>query len=154
MNRNLPALVLAVGFSCVSSAFAQVTVNMPWVRATVPGQNVAGAYMEIKSAVAVTLVAASSPAAKKTEIHEMKMENNVMKMAPIARLEIPSGKTVELKPGGYHVMMIDILRPLKKGETVPINLTFAGRGKKTWTVEVKAEVREGPATAGMHGYMH
>lgn len=142
MNCKLSALLSVIALCCASSAYAQITVNTAWVRATVPGQKVAGAYMEIRSTEAVALVAARSPAAKKTEIHEMKMENNVMKMGPIARLEIPGGKMVELTPGGYHVMMIDILRPLKKGETVPITLSFEGRNKKIQTVNVKAEVRD------------
>ncbi len=154
MHRILCMLFLTAGLVGAGASYAQITVTMPWIRATVPGQKVAAAYMEIKSGEPVALVAARSPAAKRTEIHEMKMENNIMKMGPIARLEIPRGKTVALTPGGYHVMMIDILHPLKKGDSVPVTLTFEDRSRKTRTVEVKAEVRDSPPAAHTGDGMH
>lgn len=136
--------------ACAAAASTQVTVSDAWIRATAPGQTVAGAYMQIKSAQAAALTGASSPAAKTTEIHTMSMENGVMKMRPIPQLELPAGKTVELKPGGYHVMMIDIVHPLAAGETVPITLKVRGSDGKEQSVVVKATVRDMMSTGAHH----
>ena len=83
-----------------------------------------------------------SPVAGSVQIHEMKMENDVMKMRPISRLDLPAGKSVELKPGGYHVMLMDLKQPLKKGESVPIKLRFEAKDKTYKTIEIQAQVRE------------
>jgi copper(I)-binding protein len=85
---------------------AQVTVKDPWVRATVPAQKATGAFMQITSAQDARLVEARSPVAGVVEVHEMVMEKEVMKMRAIKGLDLPAGKTVELKPGGYHVMLM------------------------------------------------
>lgn len=124
-----------------TAAHGQVSVASPWVRGTVAGQKATGAFMQLKSAGDSTLVGAESPVAGIVEIHEMRLENNVMKMRPIQRLELPSGKAVELKPGGYHVMLMDLKKPLANGEKVPLTLRLEGRDRKTQTVEVIAEVR-------------
>jgi copper(I)-binding protein len=84
------------------------------------------------------------------EIHEMRMENNVMRMRAIPKLELPAGQAVDLKPGGYHVMLMDLKQPLKKGDTVPITLSVQGKDGKTQEIEVKAEVRELGAAAPKH----
>jgi len=115
----------------------------------VPGQNIAGAYLKITSASTVWLVGGSSPAAKAVELHQMSLENNVMKMRPLARLELPAGTPVELKPGGYHFMLIDIAHPLAKGERVPLKLMVEDKGGQRHTVDVSAEVGDAPATG--HG---
>jgi copper(I)-binding protein len=122
-------------------------VSAPWVRGTVPQQKATGAFMKIESREPVSLVAASSPAAGVAEVHEMAMEKDVMKMRPVKKLEVAPGKPVELKPGGYHVMLLDLKQPLKAGETVPLTLTFEKADKSRQTVEVKAEVRALGATA-------
>ena len=83
-----------------------------------------------------------SPVAGSVQIHEMKMENDVMLMRAIAKLDLPAGKAVELKPGGYHMMLMDLKQPLKKGEAVPIRLRFEGKDKTFKTIEIKAQVRE------------
>lgn len=122
-----------------------------WARPTAPGQSVAGAYFKITSTVPAYLVSASSPAAKSVEVHEMSMVDNVMKMRQVAKLELPAGKPVELKPGGYHLMLIDVARPLGKGASVPIKLTVEDKDGKRHTVEVKATVGEGtPGVRGSH----
>ena len=120
MKSWLSAFSCAVALACATPALAQVTVTAAWVRATVPGQNIAGAYLKITSASTAWLVGGSSPAAKAVELHQMSLENNVMKMRPLARLELPAGTPVELRPGGYHLMLIDIAHPLAKGERVPL----------------------------------
>lgn len=137
-STALMALITAAS----ASAFAQVTVSEPWIRATVAGQKVAGGYMQLKSPRDVSLVTASSPAAATVEVHEMAMEGNVMKMRALQKLDLPAGKTVELKPGGYHIMFIDIKEPMKPGARVPLTLTFEDKDKKRETVEVSAEVRQ------------
>ncbi len=129
-----------------AAAQGQVEARAAWVRATVQGQTTAGAYMQLKSSERASLVGAESPAAGSVEIHETKMENNVMRMRAMSRLELPPGKTVELKPGGYHIMLISLPRPLKKGEVVPIRLKVEMADKSVRTLEVRAEVRESAAS--------
>ena len=132
-------------------AAAQTTVKDPWVRGTVPQQQATGAFMQITSTQGGKLVSASSPVAGVVEIHEMAMDGNVMKMRASAALDLPAGKPVELTPGGYHVMLMDLKSQLKEGETVPLTLVFEGADRKRETVELKAPVR--PLTAGGGGQM-
>jgi copper(I)-binding protein len=101
-----------------------VVVDGAWARASVPGQKGTGAFMKLTAKESMALVAAASPAAGVAEVHEMKMEGDVMKMRAVQSLDLPAGKTVELKPGGYHVMLMDLKAPLMKGSMVPITLTF------------------------------
>ena len=138
-RRGLFALLLAAG---AALAAEPVTVTDPWVRATAPGQKVAGAYMELKSPAGGALVSAASPVAGVVELHTMKMEEGVMKMRAVPRIELPSGQAVKLAPGGYHVMLLDLKQQLKPGDTVPITLTLEGRDKAKSSLEVKAQVRE------------
>ncbi|HSB22017.1 MAG TPA: copper chaperone PCu(A)C [Burkholderiaceae bacterium] len=135
------ALAAAALLALSMPSFAQTTVKDPWVRGTVEQQKASGAFMQITSANGGKLVAASSPVAGVVEIHEMAMEGNVMRMRAAPGLELPAGKTVELKPGGYHVMLMDLKQQLKAGETVPLSLVVEGKDGKRETVEVKAPVR-------------
>ncbi len=112
------------------------------MRSTVAAQKATGAFMTIKSGQPVSLVSAASPAARIVEIHEMKMENNVMNMQAVSKLDIAPGKPVELKPGGYHVMLIDLVKPLNKGDAVPMTLEFKGADGKSTRHEIKAMVRD------------
>lgn len=150
MKRIIPAVLPFLFF--VAPAFAQVTVTEAWIRATVPHQKDTGAFMTITSKENARLVAASSPVAGTVEIHEMRMENNVMKMRAIPGLDLPAGKSVELGPGGYHVMLLDIKRQLKEGDRVPLTLVVQGGQKKRDSIAVEAVVRPLNAPAGgMHG---
>lgn len=137
---------------------ADLEVKEPWVRGTVPAQKATGAFMQLSSKAGVTLVGVASPAASVVEVHEMVMDNNVMKMRALPRLEVQAGKALELRPGSYHVMLIDLKKPLVKGDIVPITLKVEGKDKKVETVEVKAEVRDLNAAAPMmehdHKHMH
>jgi periplasmic copper chaperone A len=144
--------VVAAFISIISSGGAAlaadaVSVSNSWVRATVPGQHVAGAYMDIAAKVRTALVAVESPVAGKAELHTMTMDGGVMKMRPLEKLELPANKTVNLKPGSYHVMLIDIKRVLKVGERVPLTLTFQDQKGIKSTLKLDAEVR---AVAGGH----
>jgi copper(I)-binding protein len=129
----------AAFFSAVANA--QVSVEKPWVRGTVQGQTSSGAFMGLKSKDGAALVGVESPVAGVVEIHEMKMDGSIMRMRAVPRIDLPAGKLVELKPGGYHVMLMQLKRTLKPGETVPIRLRIEGVDKSVKTVELKAEVR-------------
>lgn len=124
-----------------TGALAQTTVKDAWVRGTVAQQKATGLFAKITSVNGGKLVAASSPIAGMVEVHEMVMEGNVMKMRPVPALELPAGKAVELKPGGYHVMLLELKRPLKAGDTVPVTLVVEGKDGRRESVEVKATVR-------------
>jgi copper(I)-binding protein len=151
MKSWLIALSCAVAMTCANADAAQVTVNAAWVRATVPGQTIAGAYLRITSASTAYLVGGSSPAAKAVELHQMSLENNVMKMRPLARLELPAGAAVELKPGGYHLMLIDVTHLLVAGERVPLKLMVEDKDGRRHTVDVIADVGQQAAAGAQHG---
>ena len=143
--RLIPIALAAALFA--RPAAAQVTVTDAWIRGTVPQQMATGAFMQLKSAKDVKLVEARSPIAGVVEIHEMKLENNVMRMRAVPELDLPAGRTVELKPGGYHVMLMDLKQQMKEGEVVPVTLVVESAGKRE-TIEVKAKVRAPTASAG------
>jgi len=124
-----------------SAALAQVTVGEPWVRATVPHQKATGAFTRLTAATDARLVEARSPVAAVVEVHEMVMEQEVMKMRAVPGLDLPAGKTVELKPGGYHVMLIDLEEQVKEGGTVPLTLIVEGTDGKRESIDVVAPVR-------------
>ncbi len=129
--------------------FAQTSVKDAWVRGTVAQQQATGAFMQITSASGGKLVSVSSPAAGVVEIHEMKMEGSTMKMRALpAGLDLPAGTTVELKPGAYHVMLLDLKAPLKAGDTVDLQLVVQGKDGKQETLAVKAPVKALAATGG------
>jgi len=146
---SLPTLSAAVlAAACGTSAFAQVMVKDPWVRATVPQQMATGAFMQLSAPAESRLVEVRSSVAGVVEIHEMAMEGNVMKMRAVPGVELPAGKTVELKPGGYHVMLMDLKQQMKEGEVVPVTLVIESGGKRE-TIEVKATVRAPTARVEM-----
>ena len=127
--------------AAVTLAQAQVTIHAPWVRGTVPMQQASGAFMQLSADKTTRLVAAQSPVAKVAELHEMVMDNNVMKMRQIPGLDIVPGSTLDLKPGGFHIMLIELKQQLKGGDVVPITLIFEDtQTKKQFTQEVQAPV--------------
>ena len=138
MKKALSILSLSL---LVSLAHAQVTVSEAWVRATVAQQKATGAFMQLQSAQDAKLVSAQSPVAGVTEVHEMAMDNGVMKMRAIPSLALPAGKAVELKPGGYHVMLMDLKGQIKDGDMVPVTLVVEGKDGKRQNIEVKAPAR-------------
>lgn len=141
-------VVLALGLA--AAAQAQVSVSGAWARGTVEGQKATGAFMQLRSAGGAALVGVESPVAGAAEIHEMRMEGNTMRMRRIPKLELPAGQPVDLKPGGYHIMLLNLKAPLRKGESVPIKLKLQGKDGKPQEVEVKAEVRDLTASGGGH----
>jgi len=142
LSRRLPLLSAAALAALLAlPAAAQVAVTDAWIRGTVPGQKATGAFMQLTSLSDMALVGAASPAAKVVEIHQMRQEGGMMKMNAVDRVALPANKTVELKPGGYHIMMMDLTQPLRDGESIPLTLTFEDKAGKKQTVEVKAAVR-------------
>ncbi len=131
------------------NVLADISVKDPWVRATVAEQKATGAFMQLTATKSSRLISATSPVAGVVEIHEMTMEDNVMKMRAVPNgLDLPAGKTVELKPGSYHVMLMDLHQHIQVGESVPLTLVVENPDKKRETIEVKAPVR---SLAGGHG---
>lgn len=145
--------ILIVASLLAANAHAQVTVQDAWVRATVPQQQATGAFMQLRAAKDSRLVSASSPVTPVVEVHEMAIQDNIMKMRQVPAVELPAGKTVELKPGGYHLMLMDLKQQVKEGDTVPLTLVFEGKDGQRETVEVKALVRalNASATPAAHG---
>lgn len=132
----------ALGLALLAGlAQAQTTVADAWARGTVPQQQGTGAFMRITSATGARLVGVASPVAGVAEIHEMKMVDGVMKMNAIPALDLPAGQPVELKPGGYHLMLMGLKQQLKGGETLPLTLTIEGKDGKKETLELKLPIR-------------
>lgn len=156
------AFALAGLALAAAAAQAQVSVTDPWVRATVAQQKATGLFMQLDAVQDVRLVAGESPVAGVVEVHEMVMQGDVMKMRELkGGLEIAKGRTMSLKPGGYHVMLMDLKQQLKAGEVVPVTLTFEDvASKRRFTQEVKAPVSPlaggtpAPAAAGAMQHKH
>ena len=153
----LKTLLIVAGIAATGAVLAQgvaktVTTNAikiedAYTRATAPGQQVAGGFMKIENkGVADQLISASSPVAGEVQLHEMAMEGNVMKMRQVKDIAVPAGGAVELKPGGFHLMFMNIKAPLTAGETVPVKLKFAKAGD----VEIKMPVNAMGAGAMKH----
>lgn len=117
-------------------------ISEAWARATVPGQPVGGAYLKIRSIVPLTLVRIESDAAKIVQVHTMQMDNGVMKMREHGPLDIPAEKTVELKPGGLHLMLLGLKQALKAGDSILLKVTFVNANHVETTTVVNAEVRQ------------
>lgn len=138
-----------LGLLAVPAAIAahEVVVRDAWIRGTVQGQSATGAFMELTGKSNARLVGAASPVAKTVEVHNMTMEKGVMKMFPVEGVDLPAGKPVKLAPGGYHVMLMELQKPLNAGDKVPLKLTFELANKQRETVELQVEVRDIKGTA-------
>jgi copper(I)-binding protein len=153
MKNLLIASLLAL--TAQAWAQAQVKVEDAWVRATVAQQKATGAFMRLTPNQNARLVAAESPVAGVVEIHEMAMENDIMRMRAIAGLDLAAGRTAELKPGGYHVMLMDLKQTVQAGQQVPITLVFEDANKQRFTQRIEAPVRAlGNAAGHGHGHGH
>ena len=123
-STSLVLIATLASLAFAQTPSANVEVKDAWVRSTVPGQKGTGAFMKITAKDGAKLVGVSSPVAGVGEVHEMKMEGDVMKMRALPLLDLPAGKAVELKPGGYHVMLMDLKQALVKDSKVPLTLVF------------------------------
>lgn len=135
-------LLLSVALLPMPALAQTVEVKDAWIRGTVGAQQATGAFMLITSKVPARLVAAASPVAKSAEIHSMTVEKDVMRMFPVEAVDLPTGRTVKFAPGGYHVMLSGLPKPLGAGEKVPLRLTFELAGGKKETVDLLVEVRD------------
>lgn len=149
--------LFALALLCSAAAHAQtytlgkLQIHAPWARATPAGAMAAGGFLRIENqGAADRLIEASSPVSKVTELHTMRMEGNMMRMAKLAQgIPLPAGQTTELKPGGLHVMFIDLKAPLQAGSEFPLELTFEQAGKISVTVTV-GEMGAGAASGHSH----
>jgi copper(I)-binding protein len=145
---TLKTIFLAAALMAGAVQAQTVEVKDAWVRTSVQGQKATGAFMKLTARDGARLVSASSPVAGVTEVHEMKMEGDVMKMKALAGgLDLPAGKTVELKPGGYHVMLMDLKTALPKESTIPLTLVFKDAKGAESRVELKVPVAVSPMAA-------
>jgi len=141
------ALLLFTLFA--SPAMAQITIADAWSRATAPGAKIAAGYMTVKNAGKTPdkLISASSPAAEKVETHVTVKEGDIFRMREVKGYDIPAGGSFELKPGGAHLMLVNVKAPLKEGEKVPLTLRFEHAG------QVKTELQVCRLTdTGKHGH--
>jgi copper(I)-binding protein len=122
----------------------QLEIKTPWARATPDRAENGAAYLTIVSPTTDRLTAASSPVAKKVELHTMLMEGGVMKMRPLAAVDIPAGQAVTLSPGGTYIMLLDLTRPLREGQSFPLTLSFDHAGPRQVTVAIENLVAMGP----------
>jgi copper(I)-binding protein len=116
-------------------------VSGAWARATVPGQSVGAAYMKIDSPVNATLTGIESDVSQSAEVHTMRHQNGVMQMRKLNKLDIPAGQPVELAPGGAHLMLLGLKKPLKVGETLQLNMTFVDSAGAKTIVPVSVPIR-------------
>jgi copper(I)-binding protein len=137
---KLQALIATLALTSTTLYAQTVEVKNAWIRTSVQGQMATGAFMQLTAKEGTTLIGASSPVAGVVEVHEMKMEGDVMKMRAVPVLDLPAGKMVELKPGGYHVMLMDLKTALKKDNTVPMTLVFKDAKGVQSTLTLKVPV--------------
>jgi periplasmic copper chaperone A len=150
-----PLLALVMTSAAWSQAVPAPKVEGAWVRTSVAGQQATGAFMKITAPETMQLVGVSSPVAGVAQVHEMKMDGDVMTMRAISKLELPAGQTIELKPGGYHLMLLDLKQPLAVGSTVRLTLSFrtttGTESRMELQVPVAARDPAGSAAAAKHG---
>lgn len=144
-------MVAASAYADQEIKFGKLKIEDPYARATVPAQKAGGAFVKIKNTGAADkLIAVSSPVAKEMQLHTMSMEGNVMKMREVKAIDIPANGTVELQPGGFHLMLIDLKSQLKAGDQIPVKLKFEKAGE----LEVKFQVKDMRPAHGQPGHDH
>ena len=145
VGRRLLAVAacLAVAGAALAQT-GQLEVGSAWARATPAKAETGIAYLTIRSPTADRLLSVSSPVAKKAELNSMEMSGTVMKMRPLAALDIPAGQPVTLKPGGDHIMLMGLNGPLREGQSFPLTLTFEKAGAREVIVAVEKPGASGP----------
>jgi len=150
MNRIFAALLTLCCLFASSASATEVVVSEAWTRATAPGQTVAGIYFRIQSDRDATLVGVETEIAGVAELHFMSMEDGVMRMRAVPRVDLPARATVKFEPGGYHVMLFDLKRPLEPGDEAGLLLLVEdGNGDRT-KIAVKAQVRNLDGSKAQH----
>ena len=150
LRTLVPCAVLAASSLVFAQAPAPVTAAGAWARASVQGQTSSGAFMTLTASEPLTLVAVSTPVAGLAEVHEMKMEGDVMRMRPVQSLALPAHQPVQLSPGGYHLMLQQLKAPLKPDTSIPLTMTFrtASGEQRQLALQVPVSVMP-PKDAGM-----
>jgi copper(I)-binding protein len=138
------ALVLALSASGAVAQDGNVEIKDAWARATPGGAQTGAAYVTIVAPAGDRLTGASTPAAKEAQLHTMTMDGGVMKMRQVDGIDLPPGKAVTLKPGGYHLMLTGLAKPLQEGQSIPLTLTFAKAGAREVNVTVEKIGATGP----------
>ena len=149
MKQLAASVLLAASFAAGAQGNAPVTVQGAWARPTVKGQDSTGAYMTLTAREPLTLLGAESPAANIIEIHEMKMVGDVMKMRAADTLPLARDKPLQLAPGGFHFMLMDLKAPFQAGSKFPMTLRFQDAAGKVRTLPVQVAVSMTPP-AGKH----
>jgi hypothetical protein len=145
---SIKLVAFAAGLVVATGALAQTNqleVTNAWARATPAKAENGVAFVTIQSPTADRLLSVASPVAKKAELHTMEMAGMVMKMRPMAALDVPAGQPVTLKPGGEHIMLLGLNGPLREGQSFPLTLTFEKAGVREVTVAVEKPGAAGPA---------
>ena len=150
--RSFVQIVIFFVLFTARPALAQtIEIKNAWVRGTVAGQSVTGAFMEITSKMPARLLEVSSPTFTSVQLHNMTMEGGVMRMSPIVGgIDLRAGKSVKLEPGGYHIMLAGLEKPLKQGQRIAFKLTFELSDKQRRTLDVEAEVRNVQGAPNTH----
>jgi periplasmic copper chaperone A len=141
LYRRAALLAIATLMLTTPALADDVRIDDPWTRATAPGQKVAGGFMRLTADADMTLVGGSSPVSAHFELHTMRMDDGVMVMREVENIPLPKGKTVELKPGGLHIMFIGLRQPIRAGDRVPVTLRLRGADGKERMLEIEAEAR-------------
>ena len=142
MHRRYPIFLLACLMPLAVMAGDAVRISHAWASSTVPGQEVGAAYMVLQSSTNASLTGVASPAAGSVEIHKMSINNGVMEMRMLETLPLPAGKAVKLEPGGFHLMLFDLKKPLKVGEELALTLKVTDEAGKLRTQEVRVPIRK------------
>ena len=145
-GKLLAAVVCIVIAGAALAQTGQLEVSNAWARATPAKAETGIAYLRIRSPTADRLVSVSSPVAKKVELNTMEMSGMVMKMRPLASLDIPADQPVTLKPGSEHIMLMGLNGPLREGQSFPLTLTFEKAGARGVTVAVEKPGATGPTS--------
>jgi copper(I)-binding protein len=141
MRKLIASLLLAAVVAPALAAEAPVTVQGAWARTIVPGQQSSGAYMTLTAREPLTLLGAATPAAGIVEIHQMKMEGDIMKMRAAEAVPLAPGQPLQLAPGGYHFMLMDLQDPFKAGTQIPLTLRFRDAKGKVSTLQLRVPVQ-------------
>lgn len=151
---SLPIVMAATLWT--GHALAQnVEVKDAWARATVQGQKASGAFMTLTAKADTNLVGAASSVAGVAQVHEMKMDGNTMQMRALTEgLRLPAGKAVALKPGSFHLMLMDLKVPLQKDTTIPVTLRFKDAKGVESTLELKVPVATGAPSSYAGAHQH
>lgn len=153
MKLNRWVAALAVGMCTQAAWAANISVSDAWARTTMPGQKVSGAYLQLQSDTDARLVGVSSPAVGRVEMHEMSMDGGVMRMRELKSINLPKGQSVTLEPGGFHLMLMNLKKPMAAGDVVPLTLVVESGGKRQ-KLEVKATARGRDDAAMDHSTHH